>query len=564
MKKSIYTTFSTFLFLILFSFSCDAQRQGQFVIRGQVQKSDKIEKRDVSLANATVALYKNNKKITFQKTEKNGSFEFKDLEYGHLYKITFKAVNCIEMFLVLDANIPAKNLDNDLGLQSNFIMYDVKDKEVDPKKFNYPFMKVAFNGKNLVPDEQYSKNFIKGIIPEMKMDEEKVLAEQKASAEKQTKEKLEAEQKRKQEEEQAGKYVKIAGKLLTGEQPAKPIANTPIKLVNDKGEVVQTVKTNSMGSFVFSKIVPGHDYSIRMDEGSDQVAPNVKISFTEKNDTEVMTTIADTKGKFELKMLTSDTQTLSLITVTDADIKIDLKGKMLAWNDGTKKPLAEVRVNLVNKSEIVQTTKTDKDGAFVFTYIASNPNYTLSVDEKDPQVTALKKLLLTDENGIMIKEVQPDLNKKFSFELLPYEVNKMSKMYVDDPWLKIIDPKMMKAEGMVITERVYFNVNDDKILPDAEKTLDKVISILNNVPEIVIELTSHTDSQGADDYNLKLSEKRAKSAVNYMITHGMSAAKVTGKGYGETQLLNNCGNAVKCTEDEHAKNRRLEFKVLNK
>ncbi|MGQ0827790.1 MAG: OmpA family protein [Bacteroidota bacterium] len=564
MKKPILPLLKALVFLMMLFFSITIQAQGKFVIRGQVQKADKIARRDVPLANATVALYKGDKKITFIKTEKNGTFDFKDLEYGHIYKVTFKAVNCIEMFLVLDANIPENKREYDLGVQSNFILYDDEDKEIDAKKYKYPFMKVAFNGKDLAPDKQYTEDFNKGIIPEMKADEEKALAGQKALAEKQAKENLEAEKKKKEEEELAKKYVKIAGKLLTGEKPAKPIANTNIKLVNAKGEVVQIVKTNIMGSFVFNKVLPGQDYIIRMDESTEQVAPNVKVSFTEKNDKEVMTTFADAKGRFELKMLTNDTQTLSLIAVNDADVKIDLKGKMLGWNDGAKKPLAEVRINLVSKSEIVQSTKTDKEGTFVFTYLTSNLNYTLSVDETDPQVANQKKLLLTDETGNVIKEVQPDQNKKFNFELLPYEVNKMSKMYVDDPWLTLIDPKMIKTGGLVITERVYFNVNDDKLLPDAEKTLDKVISILNNAPGISVELSSHTDSQGADDYNLKLSEKRAQSAVKYMTTHGMSAAKVTGKGYGETQLLNKCGNAVKCTEEEHAKNRRLEFKVLKK
>lgn len=567
MKKHIYSASKAFLLLVLFSFSSYAQDQGSFFIRGQVQKSDKIAKRDVPLANATVALYKNDKKITFQKTEKNGEFEFKDLGYGATYKVTFKAPNCTEMFLLIDATIPAKKIDIDYGVQSNFIMYDDKDKEVNAKKFKYPFIKVAFNGKELAIDEKYRTDFNNGIIPEMKADEEKALAEQKSLAEKQIKDKQDNELKektRKEEEELAKKRVKIAGKLLVGENPSKPIVNTNVMLVNSKEEIVQTVTTNFMGSFVFNVFLPGQDYTIKVDESNNQVKPDIKVTLTGKNDKEILFTKADGKGKFAFKVLASDFNTVSLITVDDTDLKIDLKGKMLSWDDVTKKPLENINVNLVDKTQvIVQSTKTDKEGAFMFKYLSSNQNYTLSINNNDPKLASVKKILLTDENGNVLKEAEPGKDKDFKFELLPYEVNKMGKMYVDDPWLKILEPQTVNQE-IVISENVYFNVNDEKLLPDAEKTLDKVISIMNNVPDISIELSSHTDSQGADDYNLKLSEKRAKTAVDYMVAHGISAMKVKSKGYGETHLLNNCANGVKCTEAEHARNRRLEFKVVKK
>ena len=560
-------TINVFVLLMLFSFSSPAQDQGHFFIRGQVQKADKTEKRDVPLANATVALYKNGEKVTFKKTDKNGSFEFKDLNYGYDYKITFKALNCIEMFLVVDGNAPADKREYDSGVQSNFIMYDEKDKEIDAKKYNYPFMKILFQGKGLIIDKKYTENFNNGIIPEMKADQEKALTEQKTLAEKLAKEKQEAElkeKKQREEEELAKKWIKITGKLLKGEKPSRPIANVNVMLVNDKQEVVQMVKTNLMGSFVFNVYMSGRDYSIRVDENNNQVTANTKVTFTDKNDKELQTTSADSKGEFTFHLLANDTNTISLIIVSDSDLKIDLKGKFLSGDNNINKPLIDIKVNLVNKkAEILQTTQTDKEGSFAFKQLPSDQGYLLTVDENDPQLASLKRLLLTDENGNIVKEAKPDKDKKFKFELLPYEINKMGKMYVDDPWLDILELKG-KDEGQTITERVYFNVNDEKLLPDAEKTLDKVISILGNAQNISIELSSHTDSQGADDYNMKLSEKRAKAAVDYMIKNGFSASKITGKGYGETKLLNNCGNGIKCSEEQHAKNRRLEFKVIKK
>ena len=76
-----------------------------------------------------------------------------------------------------------------------------------------------------------------------------------------------------------------------------------------------------------------------------------------------------------------------------------------------------------------------------------------------------------------------------------------------------------------------------------------------------IELSAHSDSKGGDAYNLKLSEQRANSAKNYIISKGISASRIVSKGYGETKLINNCGNNVICSDDEHAVNSRLEFKL---
>ena len=80
---------------------------------------------------------------------------------------------------------------------------------------------------------------------------------------------------------------------------------------------------------------------------------------------------------------------------------------------------------------------------------------------------------------------------------------------------------------------------------------------------IAIELGSHTDSRGDDEYNLLLSQRRAESAIRYLVLNGINSARVTAKGYGETMLLNECTDDVECTDAEHQINRRTEFKVTS-
>jgi outer membrane protein OmpA-like peptidoglycan-associated protein len=86
--------------------------------------------------------------------------------------------------------------------------------------------------------------------------------------------------------------------------------------------------------------------------------------------------------------------------------------------------------------------------------------------------------------------------------------------------------------------------------------------MMDDNPTVTIELSSHTDARGGDDYNLALSEMRAKAAVKYILEKGVEGQRVKSKGYGEKALRNKCRNGVPCEEDEHEENRRTEFKVL--
>ena len=110
---------------------------------------------------------------------------------------------------------------------------------------------------------------------------------------------------------------------------------------------------------------------------------------------------------------------------------------------------------------------------------------------------------------------------------------------------------------------IYFDFDKYNIRPDAAKELDKVVQVMNEYPELLIEAGSHTDSRGKDDYNMKLSERRAKSTVDYIVSKGIDAGRITYMGYGESQLVNDCANGVECSEEAHQLNRRTEFRINN-
>ncbi|WP_378183537.1 OmpA family protein [Aquimarina sp. SS2-1] len=109
---------------------------------------------------------------------------------------------------------------------------------------------------------------------------------------------------------------------------------------------------------------------------------------------------------------------------------------------------------------------------------------------------------------------------------------------------------------------IYFDFDQSYIRPDAAVELAKVIEVMNQYPEMKIDVRSHTDSHGDDAYNMWLSDQRAKSTVDYMVAKGISAERLTSKGYGETQPVNDCGNDSNCKKSEYQLNRRSEFIIV--
>jgi outer membrane protein OmpA-like peptidoglycan-associated protein/tetratricopeptide (TPR) repeat protein len=110
-------------------------------------------------------------------------------------------------------------------------------------------------------------------------------------------------------------------------------------------------------------------------------------------------------------------------------------------------------------------------------------------------------------------------------------------------------------------ENIYYDLGKYNIRKDAAIELDKIVDLMKANPEIVIELGSHTDARGSNQSNLTLSQNRAKAAANYVISKGIDKARISGKGYGETVLINDCKDGVNCNEEKHQQNRRTEFKV---
>lgn len=209
-------------------------------------------------------------------------------------------------------------------------------------------------------------------------------------------------------------------------------------------------------------------------------------------------------------------------------------------NSKSKAPIADAIVKAFNAfGDEITEAKTNADG----TYRLTAP---CNIKVK---VTASKANHSNDEEEVQTNKVNGDELKNINFELSAYEdlvVKKDNQEKID------INP-------------IFFDYDKSDITPQAIIELEKVVFAMNNFPKLKIKIESHTDSRGKDDYNLTLSDARAKATQTYLISKGIDTSRIESAiGYGEKRLTNKCSNGVKCTEEEHFANRRSDFIVIEK
>ena len=109
---------------------------------------------------------------------------------------------------------------------------------------------------------------------------------------------------------------------------------------------------------------------------------------------------------------------------------------------------------------------------------------------------------------------------------------------------------------------IYFDLDKADIRPDAIRTMERVIAYMKEYPAIKVQVQSHTDSKNSKSYNIKLSERRAENTVIYLVANGIDKTRISGKGFGEEQLTNDCFTRQSCSDEKHQENRRSEFVII--
>src|SRR5690554_380770 len=247
-----------------------------------------------------------------------------------------------------------------------------------------------------------------------------------------------------------------------------------------------------------------------------------------------------------------------------------------------------------NKRGFISSNRTDTTGEFVYDNIYSfveempiidlyfaliegyvtdrqsgEPIENATLTFRDPE-SNLFVSLTTDENGYYTTETNKFEVYTIRAEKEGYDTDeKLSQANLDS---QRIDFQLQKNKQELIPgtdlakvlniPTIYFDFDKSNIRPDAQVELEKVYAVMMEYPGLRINIRSHTDSRGSDSYNKLLSERRASSTREYLISKGIESYRLTSEGLGETELVNHCSNGVICSVEEHQANRRSEFIVI--
>jgi len=236
------------------------------------------------------------------------------------------------------------------------------------------------------------------------------------------------------------------------------------------------------------------------------------------------------------------------------------------------------------------SNRTGDDNLYSFVQEENKLQYLVEGEVRDKKTSELlpgSVVKLYDMNGNLLEEVVVGKDGTFAFNTqpntkykviafkdfyIPYEAEfdtgQQGKVYLDlqmkvESYYDAEDIINKKEDGtiQIELENIYFDLDKWNIKPQAAGVLDILVGILKKYPYMEIEIGAHTDSQASDVYNLRLSNRRAASALEYLVQNGINRSRLKSKGYGESRPLILCPNND-CTPQEHATNRRCNFIIL--
>jgi outer membrane protein OmpA-like peptidoglycan-associated protein len=204
----------------------------------------------------------------------------------------------------------------------------------------------------------------------------------------------------------------------------------------------------------------------------------------------------------------------------------------------TGERISDVKMTLLSDTgTVLETTTTNIAGAYIFNTVLDCATPYKVTAEKTGYEPKEKPTLTLNENGETVVALG----------------------------LETLNELIVEEKGVLKIKIgiIYFDLDKSFIRNDAAIELNKIVLLMTQYPKMVIKIESHTDSRNSNAYNLSLSDRRAKSTRDYIISQGIDAKRIdSANGFGESQLINNCADGVSCSEAEHQLNRRSEFIIV--
>lgn len=279
-----------------------------------------------------------------------------------------------------------------------------------------------------------------------------------------------------------------------------------------------------------------------------------------------------------LYFASSGRQGLGGLDVFKADLNTSVKAQNVGKQVNTEKDDFSFSFNTVLNTGYFSSNRNGSDAIYTAIPVCKAQAVALVTNKKTGEVLSNASVAILDDKGNTIATKQTDYSGKISYDVeceTAYEF-RVSMMNFDAANFSvgkiksgesITEAKLTPVEVIitdteVLLASIYFEFNKSNITAQGASELDKLVKVMNDYPSMVILVKSHTDSKGRAAYNLNLSEQRAQSTVQYIISKGISNSRVSGKGFGSSQPKINCGS--NCTDEDHAQNRRSEFMIISK
>lgn len=377
-------------------------------------------------------------------------------------------------------------------------------------------------------------------------------------------------------------------------------------LKDSEGTLVKEVFTDNFGKFKFSKLLQAKKYSIELDPEdlnanareehqltgeayleNEQKTPafDLELYFAGAKKKDLLKYFDGVKSNYSFKFLPGDYYNLKSLEEEDTKLAIEktiaIAGRITYGKDI---PAKHYKIYLRTKDgKPVTETTSDEFGKFRFKSLPPKESYAIAIDEKNLDLEkneehrVIGEAFYEDDSktpaydielffaGIKKKKIIKyfdGVKSNYSFSFLPKEFYGLDNLSEEDTWLDIEKEATSGQKTSFITQNINYSYNGWDLHEEEFKELDKLVEFLNNNPTVRLEVHSHTDSRGTDSYNLALSEKRAKSVTDYLVSKGVKSNRLSSFGFGEQRLLNECKNDYLCTEEQHAQNRRTEFKIV--
>ncbi len=354
--------------------------------------------------------------------------------------------------------------------------------------------------------------------------------------------------------------VSLEGIILSNDFSGKPLINKTIYLTNQKGEQFYVGKTDSKGHFIFENLPVDKDYLIQVEE-EDVLLRQTGYVLADKNGKPVMKSTQSTNHatSFSFELLQIDASTMSLMTIDDAPLMINIGGRLMGMG-ANQFPLPNIALQLVKSNNDVIVKNTDENGYFSFTNLKPGENYSFKVDAEVAKTINTNKILILDHKGQVLKIISKNDAGFFEYKMLEVERTQLTSIAEPDPWANLTFNIKTKKEYAII-ENIYYESGSFAVSKSSESILDKAVEALKANSKLTLQVESHTDAVASDEFNLDLSQKRAASVVEYIQSKGIDKTRLIAKGMGETVLTNRCANGVDCSDAEHKQNRRTIFRL---